>query len=669
MREWIQALPADTVQAHPWVRYWLGTSLIPLDQSEARHHLESVYDLFRKRGELTGQALVAAGIIDSYVFQWTDFRHIRRWVDELDGLIDRLHLVNDPSAERRIQSSLLLGALYTAPGHPRLLRCVNRVTEMLDEHLDPNGKLDAAMMLLAYCNIGSDAERGALAVARGCALEDHPEVTPFSRLWWYLRQGHYYTLIGEYEKSMRILDRAEEIAVGHGFQYLSTIASLLFSYRSIATASLGDVSATRACCDHMTVGAESGRPTPQWHATQGCIYIACICDDLEAIADLGVKCVEVARTTGMVYLEVLAQAHLAIGLAASGQREALKRLLEDQRRLIQGTCLAHFSCEAAMVEAWDALHHGETSKGRQLLHEALLLAHRTRCRFVNIFRTTSIFRDLMAEAYRAGIDVDFVTETIRRYRVPPPSLATDRWPWPVKVHTLGRFELIVNGAALEFCGKAPRKPLALLKAIVALGHNAVPVSVLIDALWPEEEGDAARKSLDVTVARLRKLLGRNEAVIVGDEAVSLNAKLCWVDAQSFQLLAEAARTTEQCRQACAVFGGIFLPGDLDAPWSAKRREGLRNRFIRLVESVGLAAEEEDDWHQAIEAYRRGLEADELAESFHQGLMRCYRALGRHAEGMSAYRRLRQTLSLTLGIAPSEHSQALARALQQDGAAL
>ncbi|MBX9965042.1 MAG: bacterial transcriptional activator domain-containing protein, partial [Burkholderiales bacterium] len=58
---------------------------------------------------------------------------------------------------------------------------------------------------------------------------------------------------------------------------------------------------------------------------------------------------------------------------------------------------------------------------------------------------------------------------------------------------------------------------------------------------------------------------------------------------------------------------------------------------------------------------------ELAESFHQGLMRCYQALGRHAEGMSVYRRLRQTLSLTLGIVPSERSQALARALQQDGA--
>ena len=116
-----------------------------------------------------------------------------------------------------------------------------------------------------------------------------------------------------------------------------------------------------------------------------------------------------------------------------------------------------------------------------------------------------------------------------------------------------------------------------------------------------------------------------------------------------------------------MYEGTFLPGDLEAHWTVKRRESLRSRFTRLVDDVGAAAEAQSAWEDAIAWYRRGLEADELAETFHQGLMRCYRALGRHAEGMSAYRRLRQTLSVTLGIAPSEQSQALARSLQQAGA--
>lgn len=669
LREWIQDLPTTILPTRPWLRYWLGASLIPVSQPDARENLGAAFNDFGLRGEFLGQALAAAKIIDAYIFEWTDFQPIRRWVDVLDGLIDRLHLVNDPAAECRIQSSLLLGALYVAPGHPRLIQCVRRVTEMLDEQLEPNEKLDAAMMLLAYCNLASDAQRGAVAVLRGNTLCDRPEVTPFSRLWWFLRAGHYYTLIGDYETSIDLLDQAGELAERHGFKYHATVSSLLLSYRSIASANQGDASAARRHCDHLIHTADLSRPAPRWHTTQSRIYAACVSDELSALAELGVPCIAAARETGMVYLVVLAQAHHAIGLAASGQREALAKNLAEQRRLLKGTCLDHFECEAGMVEAWDALRHGELDRSHAMLTSVLKRSREIDCRHLNIFRCTSIFRDIMAEALATGIEVAYVTETIRRFRVVPPWHATENWPWPVKVRALGRFEVVIDGATLEFSGKAPRKPLALLKAIVALGPNAVPVSALIDALWPDEEGDAARKSLDVTVARLRKLLGRADAVIVSDEAVSLNPKLCWTDAQSFQVLTEAAQTTAQRRQASTVYGGTFLPGDIDAPWSAKRREGLRNRFIRLVEELGVAAEEERDWSEAIEAYRRGLEADELAETFHQGLMRCYRALGRNAEGISTYRRLRQTLSVTLGIAPSEHSQALARALQQDGAAM
>ncbi|HUF22478.1 MAG TPA: bacterial transcriptional activator domain-containing protein, partial [Burkholderiales bacterium] len=60
---------------------------------------------------------------------------------------------------------------------------------------------------------------------------------------------------------------------------------------------------------------------------------------------------------------------------------------------------------------------------------------------------------------------------------------------------------------------------------------------------------------------------------------------------------------------------------------------------------------------------RGLDADPLAEMFYQGLMRCYARQGRHAEAISTYRRLRQTLSVVLGVAPSAGTEALVRELR------
>ena len=96
---------------------------------------------------------------------------------------------------------------------------------------------------------------------------------------------------------------------------------------------------------------------------------------------------------------------------------------------------------------------------------------------------------------------------------------------PVRILTLGRFEAQINGEKLEFSRKLPRKTLLLLKAIVALGGHDVPEEALCDALWRDEEGDAARNALSITVLRLRKLLGSNESVIHQGGKVSLNPEI------------------------------------------------------------------------------------------------------------------------------------------------
>jgi len=100
----------------------------------------------------------------------------------------------------------------------------------------------------------------------------------------------------------------------------------------------------------------------------------------------------------------------------------------------------------------------------------------------------------------------------------------------------------------------------------------------------------------------------------------------------------------------------------------KARERLRAKFVRLVETVARADEAAGHWEKAMAHYQKGLEADDLVEAFHLGLMRCYRALGRPAEAMTTYRRLRQTLSVVLGIVPSPAAEALARELRESSAA-
>jgi DNA-binding SARP family transcriptional activator len=81
---------------------------------------------------------------------------------------------------------------------------------------------------------------------------------------------------------------------------------------------------------------------------------------------------------------------------------------------------------------------------------------------------------------------------------------------------------------------------------------------------------------------------------------------------------------------------------------------------RVVISLGAALEAARDWATAVDVYRRGLEADNLAEPLYRGLMRSLAATGDRAEALVAYRRCRDLVSVVLGLKPSAETERLYR---------
>lgn len=257
------------------------------------------------------------------------------------------------------------------------------------------------------------------------------------------------------------------------------------------------------------------------------------------------------------------------------------------------------------------------------------------------------------------------TDTVgKRWAVAGDSAPIEYAMWPVQIFTFGRFSVVKDGAPLTWSSKTPKKPIALLKVLLAFGGRDVPGRQLTDALWPDEEGDAAHNVLAVNLHRLRKLLGEHGALVLHDGRVSLDPRHCWVDTWAFErLLGSAADAPNEARPvlleaAISIYRGAFLACDRHESWSLSMRERLHGKYIRHCGDLGRLREESEQWDKAIGCYQRGLEADELAEEFYQGLMRCYRHLDRRAEGIVVYRRLRRTLSVMLGIAASPVSELL-----------
>jgi DNA-binding SARP family transcriptional activator len=169
------------------------------------------------------------------------------------------------------------------------------------------------------------------------------------------------------------------------------------------------------------------------------------------------------------------------------------------------------------------------------------------------------------------------------------------------------------------------------------------------------------------VHRLRALLGVPDAVVQLGGQLSLDRELVWVDAWSFERgLAHAPRDKADAPaiiEALALYRGAFLAEDEGETWPVAMRERLRGKFVHAVADHAARLEAAHRDEDAIAWYLKGLDADNVVEPFYQGLMRCYHRLDRLPEAVSAYRRCKQILSVTLSLPPSAATEKLYRELR------
>jgi LuxR family maltose regulon positive regulatory protein len=240
-----------------------------------------------------------------------------------------------------------------------------------------------------------------------------------------------------------------------------------------------------------------------------------------------------------------------------------------------------------------------------------------------------------------------------------------------RVHVLGRFRLLTGDAPIAIPPRL-RKPQELLQALIAFGGTEVSAGVLIDALWPDSEGDAAYHALESALYRLRQLLGAREAMRMEGSKISLNRDQLWVDMWEFEEELQRphdpqANHLERIGRLRRLYQGHFLQHETEKPWVLIARQALRDRFLRVIRDTAHECEHERRWEDAANLYRSGLEIDSLNEGLYRGLMLCHQELGDHSEALQAYRRCRELLTRFLGIPPNAKTQALYHSVRERAA--
>lgn len=670
LRAWVDALPAGTVERLPWLAYWIGSAEVFSRPVVARQHLEAAYRGFVAGDDRVG-CILAAGACTRSALLGPDWRLLDPWIDALDAALARGPTTAVPDEVLLTGASRLVYVMLARqPLHARLPHWVACTRQRLgadtdtDAHADPDpaARVVAGFSLLFHDSWTGDttAAEQVVRVIEPLALQLPGAVV--ARVYWGWAVANHVLLGGDAVQARQRLDDAIALARDHGL----AIAAVLRRHRVALLLATGQVDKAAAELDGLAL-EPLVEPYLELRA-----WLALLRGDPRGAIGHAHEALRVALQRGRRFYVAIAGLLGATASALAGELDAAAQQLAAARGSAQRMPGAVFAMQADLIESFIALRQGGEHRCDSMLRRALASGRQQRLRN-GWGLVPALLVPLFDRALRQGIETGYVCERIRLQQLPPPGPDTEHWPWPVRVRSFGRFEVSVNGSTLKLNGKAQRKPLELLKVLVAGGDRPQPVDRLVALLWPEP-AEGRRNALDVTLHRLRRLLGHDDALELSERQLRLNPSWVQVDAWLLPRLldpllravppAPPHELERVAERAFALYGGPFLPADADEPWQMPARQQLQGRLLDLVRRLGEAHQARADWAAGERLYQRAIEAEPLAEFCHRERMRCLQAQGRRAEALQAYRQCRALLGDALGVAPDAQTESLHQQLQQ-----
>ena len=235
---------------------------------------------------------------------------------------------------------------------------------------------------------------------------------------------------------------------------------------------------------------------------------------------------------------------------------------------------------AALERAALMVERGETERARGLLDEIRGLLPPGRP-LLSAFRPPEFTQAVLARAgWGDGPEV----------RGPGWDPDPDR---PVRICALGGFSVTMLGHTVYDRRWKSSRTQQLLKLLLALGGEKVPVDHLVEFLWPDAAGDQGRANLKTALARLRRV-GLPEGaepvrwLHLRHGRLSLSRSVVFADVLAFEAAVQEVRefpTAETICRALDLYKGDFLPGDNTFGVIESRREEFRRHHVRLVEHL------------------------------------------------------------------------------------
>jgi len=669
LRTALQKVPADQVEMNSWLCFWTGQTILRSDEEEARIWFGRAYSAFENAHDIYGCRLAAASIVTTFALECGDLREFDQWITLHRNARGNTEVAHGDRFETTLLLGLMCAAFHSA-AYPAELDAEKVIARMLSllsvdqPWISADQQVQAARILIDHGHVFCRYQLAHNAIIATRALVDHLNAGALHRGRWFIAAAVAYFGGDDTQTANMYLEAARQVAHQSQSERLAFelgMASVDYSMKGT------DLQAAVSELKQLETLAINAAPSQRADYARMMTRLLL----LQGRTSEGLRWAEDAMRIAMPagfsggYLRAF-EMEFAYALAAND------RFAEAGEFLLQKDFAPH---EARLSVAYCLLFLAGGMTDLALLVKGLKFAREIT--FINLLDRARVpLAQICNAALVNGIEKDFVLQLIAAKRLIPPPSAGPSWPWPVHVRTLGGFQLQVQGVRYQPQHKAQDKPLELLKLLVtcqALGRPSAEKLWIAERLWPDADTVNARKSLDMTVGRLRKLLSRDESLVAHEGRLQLSAAIVWTDITPLHDALSQARSQRDQRIAgkpiaktdanasiAAVldhYNGPYLADEEGPPWLLAGREAIaaavRQALVNADEMLQGSAD-----HVLTPALERALAADPTSEDLARVLMRAHLRQDRHSEVVRVHRRLREMLSLLLNIAPSKESDYL-----------
>ncbi|MDZ3836212.1 MAG: hypothetical protein U0S49_02430 [Rhodospirillales bacterium] len=587
---WLQRVPAPVLEVRPWLRYWLGISRIAVSVPAALDLLAGCYEAFRKCEDSEACYLVWSTSVDLLCNLNCYSSQLDFWLDELEALqADQGEPVSD-ELRCRVAASMHAALSYRRPWHRDFPSWREKALQLSQK----TGRRDLQSLIYMHwlqeltCNRSPEVDATMARMEE--LLQDGPGSSidhlriGFVRTARLMMEGHSQQAIDRAGECIGYADREGLVAFRPMLMYIQARAHLdLGQMQECASI----ISAYRVYCSSLgTMGNIS-------YLTLKGIHELFCCEFKQAATTMG-NAVEMLGGNSLTFAHFVICFVRAQALSEAKLHDAAA---EDLRLLFEmaacmGTALQHHHC--LLLEALLAENRGEREASLLSLGSALALAaDAPLCHFV-VWRPAALAR-LLALALANEIEPEAAVRIVRERKLaaPQPLQPLDCWPRRYRVQMLGPFSLTRDGVCIA--GTQSTK-LALLQSLIWHGGRNVSIDAVADDLWPDKDGDRAENTLQVTILRLRELIGDKAAISVANRAISLDPSLWWSDLEELRALVEAihaevgrdeagidnGRVLRLQDRLLRLKGEDLLVGSGDALWVRSARRKTKELFIRTL---------------------------------------------------------------------------------------